>query len=455
MADLPGLLGDNAGQIMRAIQRRAMAGLEPTKEQQAWLKEQAPRLEENQYRLLDALTPVPAMIEAYNDPSIANVTRAGIQTAATVGKPLAALGILGGGYATAAAKDLGLLSMDANAQTAAQSRARAGEAKAKAQAEADILRAKTEAERNAAEIEAQREANRLNADKSRSEKAEYDAAVGKAALVRDAELAARKSKPFAETEVGKLYDKTGIATPFLAAMGLAGLNRAAFGGGTKMKDYGIPIAEGVATGATMANWPLGHELIFQPAENPEKPAYRAYARELPPTHPRKQEWTSYAEGLPDANPSREIAARDFYDPKKLAERSIIGAVEGFAGGLAGPGAYVVGQKMGNAAVRGIGNAVEGAATLPGRAAQGYNKGMTGAQNEKLLRDFSEIRNKIAEAKGFKMDAEAEAALAAARARAASAPPEPVMPPQAPPAQPTAPVGADTPAGRARRYLNSY
>lgn len=454
MADVQGLLGQSApGQIMRAIQARALRGLDPTPEQMAWLESQQPRLRENADRFLDTVTPFPAIAEAYNDPSIANVTNAGVKTAGMVGKPLAALGLLASGYGAAGAKDAGLFDTSARAETAAQARARGNAAKAEAEAEERRLRAKAEADRAAADTEARRAEQGILAEQKKADQAEYNAAVAKAALVRDEELKARRSKPFAETEVGKVYDKTGIATPFLAAMGLTALNRAAFGGGSKMKDYGIPLAEGTITGAAMANWPLGHEMIFQPAENPEKPAYRAYARELPPTHPRKAEWTAYAEGLPDANPAREIVSRDFYDPRKLAERSVIGAAEGFAGGLAGPAAYVVGDKMARAAARGIGNTVEEAATLPGRAAKGYNRGMTEAGNEKLLRDFTDIKNRIAEARGFKMDAEADAALAAARARAASAPPTPVAPPAMEP--PVAiPAGAsDTPAARALRYLN--
>lgn len=106
--------GDDSGARRRRIQRMAMSGIEPTADDKAWLASQLPKQNENVYRLADTLTPFPAMYDAYQDPSLANITRAGVQTAATVGKPLAALGALAGGYGVAAAEDAGLFETSAN-----------------------------------------------------------------------------------------------------------------------------------------------------------------------------------------------------------------------------------------------------------------------------------------------------------------------------------------------------
>lgn len=389
----------------RAIQRKAMAGRDArlTEDEKQALERRMPLFREQGLateRAIANLTPVPAIAEAVADPSLATITNAGVQTAAMAGAPKAAMGLLTAGYGAAAAKDAGMFDTGANAQTVRQSRAAA-----------DAARAQGAAAEAAARAEAARLTAQGRASKEASEQAEYDAAVGKAALIRDAELKARRPKPFSETAVGHMYDKTGIATPFLLSAGLAGLTRAGSGGGSKLKDYAIPVAEGAITGTTVANWPLGHELLTQPAENPEKAAYSAYARELPPTHPRKAEWSTYADKLPAANPARETAAKEFYDPVKFAERSGIGLLEGIAGGLAGPAAWRVGSRLGPKAVQGVGDAVEGVSTLPGRSAAGYAKGMTAAEYE-------------------------SAKLAAVRAQASRIPPpEARMPLQPPPAPP--------------------
>jgi len=375
---------------MRAIQKRAMRGLDPTPQQQAWLEEQRPRLEANSMRVADVLTPFPAMLEAYRDPSIANLTNAGVRTAGAIGSIPGMVASLGAGYGAAAAKDIGLLDMSANAQTAAQSRARAAEAKAKAQAERDMLEAQTRSKAQEADIEAKRRADELAAERARSDKAEYDRAVSKAeANLTDPQY---KSRAFGETEIGKVYDKTGIVTPFLAALGLGGLSRAATGGGSAVKNYALPVGAGAATGVAAVNWPLGHEILFQPPYNPEKAKYEAYSRDLPPTHPRKEEWTNYAGKLPAENPARAVAVKEFYDPWKFAERSALGLIEGVAGGLAGSDAVRTASRLTGKAGRGVGNVVEGAATLPGRASQGYARGMTEAADAEAA--MINARNRI-------------------------------------------------------------
>jgi len=358
LAILHKMLGRPVNRERQAMARRAMAGRDPTltpQEQLAVARRAAISAENDQaveqgigdLVLGQPIKAARAIGEAYQDPSIANVTNAGIQTALSVptmrGIKTAA-GIGAAGFGTAGLSDLGTFDIGANAQTASQSRARAAQANAeaaKARADADaqaaILKAQADAAAAAANTEAQRKANELAAKKAEDEQNEYNAAIQRAKLARDEILADRPPK-FRETATGALYEKMGVAAPGVigAATGLVtrGGLRAA-GVANKIGLTAAPVATGTLAGGVGASWPLGHELIFQPPMNPERRAYEAYARELPPTHPRKEEWTNYAGKLPEANPARKVAADEFYDLEKAAERTGFGAAEGFLGGLMG------------------------------------------------------------------------------------------------------------------------
>jgi len=458
---MAGLLTDDedlTNRQRRAIQRRAMAGRDPTltiAELEA-LKRRLPLFREQGLateRAIANLTPVPAIAEAVADPSLATITNAGVQTAAMTGAPKVALGLLGAGYGAAVSKDLGMFDGSANAQTVRQSNAAANAAKANADAKIRELKAKTDAERQAAEIEARRAANALEAEKAASTKAEFDRGLLRAEDAKAREFA--RDKRFSDTETAKMYEKTGGFTPFIGGMIGGGLYRAIKGvPKTTLQEWGAPAIAGLGFGEAAAHVPVWYNANQTEADNPYMRGWEAYAREAPPGPQRDYALAEAARLKKEqpTNPVHDAAQEEFYNPAKFAERSFAGLLQGGLGGKAG--ALVAGVPR--AVASAVGKAVEGAATLPGRAAKGYNAGMTEATNEKLLRDFSDIRNKIAEARGFKMDAEADAALAAARARAAVAPPDPVAPPAGLPAvQPTAPISADTPAARAQRYLNSY
>lgn len=318
------------------------------------------------------MAPGVAIGEALVDPTLANITNAGVQTALGVSPfaPLragkAALGVAGLGYGTAASRDLGLSPFDearaeedglspAQRQTLMKlqkkmerhglSRAERETQNQLMQIQADFAREKSRAafeaqvRRDAADAEAKARERELVAEGEAKRKAEELAEYSRAVKGAERALAEEKGryKPFSETFVGDLYDKLGIATPALAAMGAGGLSRTAarlFGKEGSLVETIIPAFTGAGTAGVMANWPLGHEIVFAPAENPERRAYEAYARELPPTHPRKQEWTDYARGLPESNPSRKAAVDEFYDPIKLAERTGFGIAEGL---ISGPG----------------------------------------------------------------------------------------------------------------------
>ena len=104
----------------RQIVARTSRGLDPTPDQVAYLKAIMPekeRMGDKWANVGHELTMIPqamragsAIGEAYQDPSLANVTNAGMQTAFTALRPQAAAVIGGAGYAGALAKDLGFFS---------------------------------------------------------------------------------------------------------------------------------------------------------------------------------------------------------------------------------------------------------------------------------------------------------------------------------------------------------
>ena len=378
----------------RAIQRKAMAGRDArlTDEEKRALERRMPLFREQGMAteraigdvatlngmLADpekSLSPGPAIREAIRDPSIATVANAGLQTAVGAGAPKVALGLLAGGYGTAAAKDAGMLDASANAQTVRQSNAAANAAKAGAAAEVQKLQAQTEASRQAAAIEAEREKSRLALDKATREQEEYNRAVGKAETLRNDELA--RDRRFSETAVGKVYDKTGGAAAFMAPFAVGVAQRMAQGpGGGLLSKYVAPFAEGAAAAYGVNSLPLYYDAYATEASNPTKQAYSVYGRELPAGHPRKEEALRYAGpedkgGLPDANPVRTVAQRELNEG--LFKRLGMSAIEGTMAPL-GYTAANIPRRMASK----VGEMVEGVSALPGRSATGYARGMTDA-----------------------------------------------------------------------------
>lgn len=291
-----------------------------------------------------------ALGDALVEPSLANVTNAGAQSALAVGKPLAAAGALGAGYLTAGAKDLGLFDMTANAQQPkVQAKSRPG-LTPELNAEYDALEKKITNSAFVSRADAIESRNRLKqlqdisnnsvvegnkgkqtaeTDAALKRQGEYDRAVqgADARLAEDKQRA--KDQNFYETEVGKLYKKTGVITPGVAAFGVGALTRLAGGG------MPAALGWGGATGGLAANYPLLHNTYYQDAYNPEKAAYSAYARDLPPEHPRKAEWGAYAQKLPDQNPAQKIASEQMWDPTQFMMRTGLGVAEGMLGGHLG------------------------------------------------------------------------------------------------------------------------
>jgi hypothetical protein len=304
-----------------------------------------------------------AVGNAIADPTLANVTDAGLQTSMAAFRPMAGLKVLGAGFGVAAARDMGLLPVgDANATGDGLSDAQrrrlqelqgkrslsraereeqnsylgiqAEAAKAAATRDAEIAKA-----RGLAEVQAAADAERARAEdaaKQAEAKRQSDSrAVATAERARDEELA--RANRFDQTEVGKLYNKLGVMAPAAAAMGMGAITgrAAAAAGRNSLKwELGAPAATGAGTGAVVMQYPLAHDAMLTPSENPDRRAYEAYARELPSDHPRKQEWQDYARGLPEKNPTREAASRDLFDPWQMTKRIGMGALEG---GITGAG----------------------------------------------------------------------------------------------------------------------
>ena len=327
-----------------------------------------------------------AINEAIQDPTLANVTNAGVQSALTAFRPGAAMGVLGAGYGVAAARDLGLDPFSgAQAQEPPQTGAPPDEMtqlltrqqqllqqQARAQAEVDRWRptnrapsstkdpkwyaATQEYDRINAQVLALdeqisqiREANspeaRLAAEKAAAEQAEYQRSIQRAETMRDTELA--RDRRFSDTEVGKVFDATGGLAPVAAGVAGGAIGRMAHGPPNSMLSrFAVPAVEGAGLTFTAANVPLLYNALLTEPDNPEKAGYMAYARELPPGHPRKQEFMDYAQGLPDQNPVREQASREFYD--EMPKRAIMSAIEGGLGGLLGANVVNVGSRARNA-----------------------------------------------------------------------------------------------------------
>lgn len=324
-------------------------------------------------------TAAKAMEKAYGDPSLPNVTNAGVQTAMTVGRPLAGAAILGGGMAAGLANDMGL---GFATPAMAQRRKQAAPAQASvadlpgltpeqnAQYKADLARIGASQFRSGADRRSLESSVKMfrdlsaeymrttNADKLKAEaeaaasrRAEYDRAVGTAETARDRELG--RQTRFQDTNVGKIYEETGGFAPALLGFGAGAIGRMAHGGGSAFKNYGLPAIEGSLTTLAGVNAPLFYNAYSTPSDNVEKTAYQAYSRELPQDHPRKQEFAEYAGSLPDLNPVQTGAKSELFDPAGMGKRLFSSAIEGGPAGVLGANAVGVLARGGKAVVNAL------------------------------------------------------------------------------------------------------
>lgn len=302
-----------------------------------------------------------AVGEAALDPSLANVTNAGANTAIAVGRPITAGVTMLGGLGTGLAKDTGAFDMGAQAQAPnafpnlppevnteySKLKEQVGRGRYRTFDERDnMLRRMRQIEDlsntmilNQANTANQGTQTKLAEEEKRKTEAaaaklaEYNRAVKTAEVARDTELA--RDRRFSDTDFGKVWDKTSGTMPGLMAVPIGALTRMATGGGSFANKWGIPIGVGAVEGIVANNIPLAYNAFGTEPDNPEKRAYRAYARELPPDHPRKEEFANYAAGLPDKNPVREVAERDALDPAQMVKRGFMGGLEGVLGSLTG------------------------------------------------------------------------------------------------------------------------
>jgi hypothetical protein len=308
-----------------------------------------------------------AIGEAYEDPSLANLTNAGARTAMAVMRPAAAAKIPAAGYTAAGAKQSGLFDTEAEAQSkkAVAPKEIMPGLSAEQQSEYNSAKKRLEsgdydpAERSILQgtirdfQKQSRDFTNLNAESERalkvreatSKQDEYNRQV-KASEDAFAEEMSR-NKRFDKTPIGEMYEKTGGYAPFLAGI-LAGTTlRTGAGPGNFGTKYAAPTAIGAVAGGFAPNAPSYYNSTHTPPDNPKKRAYEARAEALPPEHPRRQEYLDYANSLPELNPVREAALRDF-TAENIMKRGGMGAAEGALGGLMGADLVNVAGRSGSA-----------------------------------------------------------------------------------------------------------
>lgn len=325
-----------------------------------------------------------SVYDATQDPSLANVTNAGVQSGLAVAPffPAAGMAVAAGtggvGLLEGARRDFAPDIMGAASANGADadpldpgSRKRLTDLQKKQSTGKTLSRAEREEQnsylgaiQSAATAKATAEAE-ARKTASQSERAEYDRRVLAAEAARNDAL--QRDYRFGDSEVGQVMKKVGPAAPLVAGAGagaLAGLASRAAGPISKYAGPGL----GAFLGFDLAHAPVAGDAFFAPASNPQKEAYDAYARELPDTHPEKEKWISYAEGLPSQNPVRDEASKEFFDPLKFVERSAVGLAMGATGG-----------KLGDIATRVPSGVAEGLAATPGRLASAYRTSQLGGE----------------------------------------------------------------------------
>jgi len=306
-----------------------------------------------------------AVGDAIYDPTLANVSNAGLQTGMALFRPAAALGSLGLGLAEGARRDLGLtVAPDARAQARKKQEPALNNYTEEQLADIEkqtgtpvsllktmrdgqirkmITEAATAAATGRANVATQGQASEAAriAKQKEAERLEYERAVQKAEAMRDAELA--RVRRFSSTDFGKVYDKTGGAAAALAAATGGFMHNWATGGKTVADKIVWPAIEGTGLAFTANSLPAAYNAFLTDSDNPEKAAYLAYARELPPGHPRKKEFLEYAMSLPDKNPVRTTAREEYIND--LPKTVLISATEGVPSALTGANATRIGRKV--------------------------------------------------------------------------------------------------------------
>jgi hypothetical protein len=380
-----------------------------------------------------------AISDAQDDPTLANVTDAGFQSALALGRPIAAAGAAGLGILEAVRRDFApdifpqsraagdpLDAAQRKRLTALQKKS--GTRRGLTPGEEDEMKTLNEIVRDVtirrgtagAQAESERLANeeaQRAADAKR--KSEEDAAArGRANSAYAAGLAT--DRRFSDTETGRIFDKFGPLAPGAVAAGTGAITGAGLRGSgitSKAALYGVPAAVGTLAGFASAHWPQVYEANYAPNVNPSYQAALNYIREAPADDPRSAQLRGLIDSgtISPTNPVRAEAEANLYDPQKFKERSLVGAIEGVVGGLAG-GEVLPAIKYGMTRLPAAAYEV---GKVPGSMARGY-------------------------ADGFRRSAASSASRSAAPIPPANTP---APPPAGPPGYGQGPPQAPPPAGR--------
>jgi hypothetical protein len=270
-----------------------------------------------------------ALSDATDDPSLANVTNAGAQTALTFGRPVAGAAIFGAGMLEAARRDFAPeIIPSADAVTLKNSQKRQMEMermRLQAQAEADSLRmeAETKAQGKRAEDAARIAAE---AERKQKEQDEYNRAVDRSEEAFTSEMGRVRRFSDSKSYTKEVSDAVGGAAPFLGGM-IGGKAARVAGRGLMGQMIG-----GAAGGIGATSAPLFEDAYFTDIDNPERSAYMRRGAELPPGHPRKEEFLEHGRSLPEENPVRKHATEALYNPVRLGLSAAEGGLAGMMGG---------------------------------------------------------------------------------------------------------------------------
>lgn len=324
-----------------------------------------------------------AAVTAYDDPSIANLTNAGVQTALTFGRPMAAGGALVGGLLSAGLSDAGAFDSSANAADESdplgtqrkrferlQKKAAKGidlepaekreyETYLKTLNDAATAEQRARLDKEAADAAAIRERQTKEADAKMAEER-----TAKDTAIRERDKALARDVRFGDTKVGQVWNEVGGAAPLLGAYLGGAVSRLGTGPGKTLgskilNDYLLPAVGGAGVSFAAQNVSDFAD-SNAPAANPQKEAYLAYARELP-DGPEKEKWLAYAQAMPDQNPVKEEAQRSRND--EMAHRALVAAIEGVSLGKLGAATVSAGGRAASA-LRGLGGGGGGAPTSP-------------------------------------------------------------------------------------------
>lgn len=380
--------------------------------------------------------PVNALVDATKDPSIANITNAGVRTALGLApvSPKTALtmaGTIGGlGLTTGAGVDAFNAITKQPVEAAdndpiAKMDARLREINNAFVTKKSLANPKLDlppAERRTLEDEARS----INATKAAiALKSATTGIESEAATKRDSELRQDQARKITNNYIQEYEDsrkpgqimqtinKLGTFAPAVASMIPGGISRIAGRGHNPVRDYvsGFPLALAASNAQQLDAY------FNEPAVNPERTAYQKGSRVLADTDPLKAKYDEKIKELPALNPIPQKALENALDPVNLAKRGIVSAMETTAAPL--------GYDLTHGVIRAPSAIARKVGEIPGALKEGYNRGMQRAnavnqtaqpqlspQHQELVADAWLTRNNpnnvIPGQQGFRTQAEMRA-----------------------------------------------